>query len=96
MAIDLLANPIMYIFDGLTRFILPNGTLIGISVLVFGIMACLANGIELGKSMIFLSPLLIGLVAQNYMPTLVWILIILLSTILWTLVSLKIVNLARR
>lgn len=95
MTIDLLMSPFEFIVQQLMTYILPNASMIGALFLIIALMISLASGLEFGTSLFFLSPLIIGLIGQAFIPNLFWVVLILLSTILWTMVAFKIANVSR-
>ena len=92
MVVDLLSSPINFVINELFTLVFGNARLIGLFFLILGFVMCLANGIELDLTLILLTPLTIGLIMQGYMPTVVWVFIILLSSMFWILFGREVGN----
>lgn len=69
--------------------------LVGLFILVFAIITCIANGFDLQTIFILLIPVIIGVITAGFLPSLLWSVIIFTISFLWIFVAWKIVGLMR-
>jgi hypothetical protein len=93
MTVDLLTSPIEYLLNELQVYLFANWRLLALFIIIFAIVICMANGLDLETTIILITPMMVGMIVTSlYLPKIMWIFIILFASILWIIFGLQLIG----
>jgi len=85
-----------YLLIQLANLLFGHYNLVSIFIILFIILTCMANNIDLKLGIIVAIPALVGLIGYGWIPNIFWVFPILISASLWMVVAMIMLNIPKK
>lgn len=89
MATELILNDLSTLFLYLEQYLFGNKFLFSAALIILLLYLCIMSRLDFELSILILLPALVGMISQQYLPQLAWLIIIGFSIILWFVFALS-------